>query len=82
MKTRRPWAGAFYHSTYKAPPSDQPWINSPKSDVSGNAVKLDAAFNNSGARPGPELPGINIGAGYYSKYGRAARKRRAADRRL
>ncbi len=58
--------GAAYHSTYKAPLFDQPWINSPKSDVSGNAVKLDAAFNNLAPGLGLNFQYFNIGAGYYS----------------
>jgi len=57
--------GAFYRSQYKAPLFDQPWINSPKSSINDNAIKLDAALS--------PLPGLNInyqyfdiGAGYYS----------------
>jgi hypothetical protein len=56
---------AFYRSQHKAPLFDQPWINSPKSDINDNAWKLDAAFS--------PVPGLNInyqyfniGAGYYS----------------
>ena len=58
--------GAFYHSDYKAPLFDQPWINGPKSDVNDQAYKLDVSLSSL-------LPGLavnyqyfNIGAGYYS----------------
>jgi hypothetical protein len=58
---------AYYRSEYNAPLFDQPWINSPKSSVKGNAFKLDLGLNNL------PVPGLsvnyqyfNIGAGYYS----------------
>ncbi|MBK9361624.1 MAG: hypothetical protein IPM99_11050 [Rubrivivax sp.] len=58
---------AFYRSQYKAPLFDQPWINSPKSNVNGNAYKLDLALS---ALPVPGLTVnyqyFNIGAGFYS----------------
>jgi len=59
--------GALYGSTYKAPLFDQPWINSPKSDVRGRAVKLDAAFASlpvSGLSVNYQY--FDIGAGFYS----------------
>lgn len=59
--------GAYYHSKFKQPLFDQPWVNSPKSDISDRAYKLDVGFNNL------PVPGLalnfqyfNIGAGYYS----------------
>lgn len=59
--------GSFYRSQYKAPLFDQAWINSPKSDINGNAVKLDIGLN---ALPVPGLSVnyqyFNIGAGFYS----------------
>ncbi|MBI5717234.1 MAG: hypothetical protein HZC37_06055 [Burkholderiales bacterium] len=59
--------GALYGSIYKAPFFDQPWINSPKSDIRSKAIKLDAAF---GSLPVPGLSVnyqyFNIGAGFYS----------------
>jgi hypothetical protein len=57
---------AYYRSSYKAPLFDQPWINSPKSDVSGNAFKLDVGFNNLAPGLGLNFQLFNIGAGYYS----------------
>ncbi|WP_425257219.1 hypothetical protein ACPOLB_17070 [Rubrivivax sp. RP6-9] len=57
---------AYYRSTYKAPLFDQPWINSPKSDVKGNAFKLDVGLNNLVPNLGLNLQVFNIGAGYYS----------------
>lgn len=59
--------GAAYHSQYKAPLFDQAWINSPKSDISGNAFKLDLGLNSlpvSGLSVNYQY--FNIGAGYYS----------------
>jgi hypothetical protein len=38
--------GAVYRSSYKAPLFDQPWINSPKSDINGTAWKIDVGLNN------------------------------------
>ena len=58
---------AYYHSEYKAPLFDQPWINSPKSDANGNAAKIDLALT---SLPVPGLSlnfqYFNIGAGFYS----------------
>jgi len=59
--------GAVYHSEYKAPLFDQPWINSPKSTINGNAVKIDLALSSlpvSGLSMNFQY--FNIGAGYYS----------------
>ncbi|MBL8290072.1 MAG: hypothetical protein JNL85_18950 [Rubrivivax sp.] len=59
--------GALYGSTYKAPLFDQPWINSPKSDVRGKAIKLDAAFASLPvAGLSVNYQYFNIGAGFYS----------------
>jgi hypothetical protein len=58
--------GAVYRSSYKAPLFDQPWINSPKSDVSGTAWKLDLGFNNLVPNLGLNAQVFNIGAGFYS----------------
>jgi hypothetical protein len=59
--------GAFYHSEYKAPLFDQPWINSPKSTIRGRAFKFDVDLS---ALPVPGLSVnyqyFNIGAGFYS----------------
>jgi hypothetical protein len=59
--------GAYYRSEYKAPLFDQPWINSPKSSIKGNAFKLDVGLNSlpvSGLSVNYQY--FNIGAGYYS----------------
>ncbi|MFO1266615.1 MAG: hypothetical protein U1F25_10745 [Rubrivivax sp.] len=59
--------GALYGSTYKAPLFDQPWINSPKSDIRGKAIKLDASFASlpvTGLSVNYQY--FNIGAGFYS----------------
>jgi hypothetical protein len=68
--------GALYGSIYKAPLFDQPWINSPKSDIRSKAIKLDAAF---ASLPVPGLSVnyqyFNIGAGFYSN----TASRREAD---
>jgi hypothetical protein len=58
--------GAYYRSTYKAPLFDQPWINSPKSDINGRAIKLDVGLNNLAPGLGLNFQYFNIGAGYYS----------------
>jgi hypothetical protein len=58
--------GAFYRSTYKAPLFDQPWINSPKSSINGNAYKIDVGLNNLLPGLGLNFQLFNIGAGYYS----------------
>lgn len=58
--------GAVYRSTYKAPLFDQPWINSPKSDVNGTAWKFDVGLNNLVPNLGLNLQAFSIGAGYYS----------------
>ncbi len=59
--------GALYGSTYKAPFFDQPWINSPKSDVRGKAIKLDAAFASLPVKGlSVNYQYFDIGAGYYS----------------
>jgi len=59
--------GAYYHSEYKAPLFDQPWINSPKSSINDRAFKVDLALT---SLPVPGLSlnfqYFNIGAGYYS----------------
>lgn len=57
---------AYYRSTYKAPLFDQPWINSPKSDINGRAFKLDVGLNNLVPNLGLNFQYFNIGAGYYS----------------
>ncbi len=57
---------AAYRSTYKAPLFDQPWINSPKSDINGTAWKVDLGFNNLVPNLGLNAQIFNIGAGYYS----------------
>lgn len=68
--------GALYGSTYKAPLFDQPWINSPKSDVRGKAIKLDAAFASLPvAGLSVNYQYFNIGAGFYSN----TASRREAD---
>ncbi|MBL8319584.1 MAG: hypothetical protein JNJ42_14320 [Burkholderiaceae bacterium] len=52
---------AGYRSTYKTRGVfDQPWINSPKSSVNGNAVKLDLALT---ALP---VPGLTLNAQYFN----------------
>ncbi len=59
--------GAYYHSQYTAPLFDQPWINSPKSDISDRAYKVDVGLNNlpvSGLTMNFQY--FNIGAGFYS----------------
>ena len=59
--------GAYYRSTYKAPLFDQPWINSPKSSINGNAFKLDLGLNSlpvSGLTVNYQY--FNIDAGFYS----------------
>jgi hypothetical protein len=58
--------GAVYRSTYKAPLFDQPWINSPKSDINGTAWKFDVGLNNLVPNLGLNLQAFSIGAGYYS----------------
>lgn len=58
--------GAYYRSTYKAPLFDQPWINSPKSDISDSAYKIDVGLNNLLPGLGLNFQLFNIGAGYYS----------------
>lgn len=63
---------AWYHSEYDFDyPNvllfDQPWINSPKSSVNGNAYKIDVGLNSlpvSGLTVNYQY--FNIGAGYYS----------------
>jgi hypothetical protein len=58
---------ALYGSTYKAPLFDQPWINSPKSDVRGRAIKLDAALASLPVRGlAVNYQYFDIGAGFYS----------------
>jgi hypothetical protein len=37
--------GRLLPLAYKAPLFDQPWINSPKSSINGNAYKIDVALN-------------------------------------
>jgi hypothetical protein len=59
--------GAWYHSEYDAPLFDQPWINSPKSSINGNAYKIDVGLNSlpvSGLTVNYQY--FNIGAGFYS----------------
>jgi hypothetical protein len=52
---------AGYRSTYKTRGTfDQPWINTPKSSVNGNAVKLDLALS---ALP---VSGLTINAQYFN----------------
>lgn len=58
--------GAVYRSTYKAPLFDQPWINSPKSDVNGTAWKFDVGLNSLVPNLGLNLQAFSVGAGYYS----------------
>ncbi len=58
--------GAVYRSTYKAPLFDQPWINSPKSDINGTAWKVDVGLNNLAPGLGLNVQLFNIGAGFYS----------------
>lgn len=58
--------GAVYRSTYKAPLFDQPWINSPKSDINGTAWKFDVGLNNLVPNLGLNLQAFSVGAGYYS----------------
>ena len=58
---------AWYHSTFKSPLFNEPWGNSPKSDVNGNAYKLDLGLNSlpvAGLTVNYQY--FNIGAGYYS----------------
>ncbi len=57
---------AAYRSTYKAPLFDQPWINSPKSDINATAWKVDLGFNNLVPNLGLNAQLFNIGAGFYS----------------
>ena len=59
--------GAYYHSEYKAPLFDQPWINGPKSNISDRAIKIDVALSSlpvSGLSVNYQY--FDIGAGYYS----------------
>ncbi len=58
--------GAVYRSSYKAPLFDQPWINSPKSDINGTAWKIDVGLNNLAPGLGLNFQLFNIGAGFYS----------------
>mgnify|MGYP003382492814 CR=1 FL=1 len=57
---------AYYRSQYKAPLFDQPWINSPKSDINDRAFKIDVGVNGLIPGLGVNLQYFNIGAGFYS----------------
>lgn len=58
---------SYYHSQFRAPLFDQSWINSPKSDVNGNAFKLDLDLSSLPLRGlTVNYQYFNIGAGFYS----------------
>lgn len=57
---------AYYRSTYKGPLFDQPWINTPKSNASDNAFKLDADFSSLPFGLRVNLQYFNIGEAFYS----------------
>jgi hypothetical protein len=59
--------GAYYHSSWKSDPFIPDWGNSPKSDVSDSAYKIDLGLNSlpvSGLTVNFQY--FNIGEGYYS----------------